>query len=130
MSNDRMMDLNDRPTAQCNSSAVGNFLLGAVAGAAAGAAVALLLAPMNGRDSRAWLLDGARGVRDKAEEGLSDARHALQDGVATVKVAVEGGKDVVTESIAAGRSAYGRAREETLATVGGHTSTDGMPRKA
>lgn len=99
------------------STGLSTFLLGA----AAGAAVALLFSPAEGRRNREWLKDGARRLRDGAEDRLGDARHAIEDGASTVKNVVDTGKEVVRESVTAGREALGKARE----TAGSATSTYG-----
>jgi gas vesicle protein len=88
---------------QASPSTVGRFLMGA----AAGAAVALLLAPQAGRESRAWLKDNSRRLRDGAGDRLGSVKSALHDGA-----------EVVKESVAAGRSAYRRAREESGTSYG------------
>jgi autotransporter adhesin len=89
-------------TTQHSGSTVNRFLMGAVAGAA----VALLFAPQAGRDSRAWLKDGTRKLRDGAGHRLDDVKGRLHDGA-----------EVVKESVAAGKSAYRRAREESGTTT-------------
>lgn len=86
------------PLNQASPSTVNRFLIGAVAGAA----VALLFAPKAGRESREWLLDNTRRLRDGAGDRLGNVKGALHDGA-----------EVVKESVAAGKSAYRRAREET-----------------
>ena len=73
-----------------------------LAGAVAGAAVALLFAPRSGREARAWLQDGTRKLRDGAGDRFG-----------TVKGAIHDGAEVVKESVAAGKTAYRRAREES-----------------
>jgi gas vesicle protein len=83
-----------------HGSTMNRFLMGAVAGAA----VALLFAPQAGRDSRAWIKDNSRRLRDGAGDRLGTVKHALHDGA-----------EVVRESVAAGKTAYRSAREETRA---------------
>ena len=101
MKYDTQFDPLNSLTTQHSSSTVNRFLMGAVAGAA----VALLFAPQSGRDSRAWLKDGTRKLRDDAGHRLGDVKSRLHDGA-----------EVVKESVAAGKSAYRRAREESGTT--------------
>jgi hypothetical protein len=103
MRHDQQFDPLNAMTSQ-GGSTVNRFLMGAVAGAA----VALLFAPQTGRESRAWLRDGTRKLRDGAGHRLDDAKSALHDGA-----------EVVKESVAAGKSAYRRAREESGSTTYG-----------
>jgi gas vesicle protein len=103
MMRDRLQDPNDYAATHYGSSGLSTFLLGA----AAGAAVALLLAPAPGRESRAWLKSGARRLRDGAEDKLGEARHALDEGASAVRGVVESGK----EAVAAGREAFTRTRD-------------------
>jgi len=62
-----------------------NFLLGLLVGAAAGAAVALLVAPQSGKRTRRQLMKAVSAARDTASERLGD----LSDDVRT---AVEVGR--------------------------------------
>lgn len=62
-----------------------NFLLGLLVGAAAGAAVALLVAPQSGKRTRRQLKKAVSVARDSASERLGD----LSDDVRT---AVEAGR--------------------------------------
>jgi len=62
-----------------------NFLLGLLVGAAAGAAVALLVAPQSGKRTRRQLLKAVSVAREGASERLGD----LSDDVRT---AVEAGR--------------------------------------
>jgi len=124
MMRDRLQDPMNYSLSNTGSTGLSTFLLGA----AAGAAVALLFAPAEGRRNREWLRDGARRLRDGAEDRLGEARHAIGDGASTVKNVVETGKEVVRESVTAGREALGKARETAAAatttgsTYGGTTS--------
>jgi gas vesicle protein len=107
MIRERIQDLNeyDQQASQ-TGAALSTFLLGAVAGAA----VALLLAPQPGRESRTWLKNNARRLREGAGEKLGGMKEAVEDTAHTVREAVDSGKEVLRESVAAGRSAYSRVR--------------------
>ena len=85
-------------SASTNGSTLNQFLFGAVAGAA----VALLFAPRSGREARTWLKDNTRRLKDGTGDRLSGVKDVLHDGA-----------EVVKESVAAGKSAYRRAREES-----------------
>jgi len=92
----------------CSLGAVG---LAFVTGGLAGAAMALLLAPQSGRESRKQV----RGYGQRAEEQV----HELADKATDVMdQAVDKGREfikdkqaVVTEAIEAGRVAFSRGRE-------------------
>ena len=112
MIRDRTQDLNEYDPARQAGSTLSMFLLGA----AAGAAVALLLAPQPGRESRTWLKNNARRLREGAGERIGGMKEAVEDTASTVRDAVDSGKEVLRESVAAGKSAYSRVRSaaETL----------------
>jgi gas vesicle protein len=88
------------------------FLVGALAGAA----VALLFAPASGRNSRAWLKDGARRLRDDAEHQVDRAQGAIEDGKSSVLDAMATGKSVLRDTVAAARDGYNKSREESSAS--------------
>ena len=90
-------------TQHASGSTVNRFLAGAVAGAA----VALLFAPRSGQEARTWLKDGTRRLKDGAGDRFSSVKDVIHDGA-----------EVVKESVAAGKTAYRRAREESSAPRG------------
>ena len=47
-----------------------SFAVGAVVGAAVGAGIALLFAPRSGKESRDWLVQSTRKIKDKAAGAL------------------------------------------------------------
>ena len=116
MIRDRLIDPTDYSSMERETARLSPFLVGALAGAA----VALLFAPMTGRESRARLKDGANRLRG-AGDGLRGAKDALQDGAHAVRDAVETGKEAVRESVAAALEGFNKAREEV------HASATGMP---
>jgi gas vesicle protein len=82
-------------------SSAGSLLLAFVAGAAVGAAVALLFAPASGEETREYLGQRAREGRDRAAEAARQGREILnrqRDNIA---------------------SAFERVRERTGAPAGG-----------
>jgi len=109
MIRDRLIDPTDYSSMERDVTRLSPFLVGALAGAA----VALLFAPMSGRESRARLKDGANRLRG-AGDGLGRAKDALEDGAHAVRDAVESGKEAVRESVAAAREGFNRAREEVV----------------
>ena len=56
----------------------GNFLVGLFAGAAVGAAAAMLLTPKEGRETREIIIDRARDIRDRAEGPISSIRSRIR----------------------------------------------------
>jgi len=90
-----------------NQNASGSTLNRFLAGAVAGAAVALLFAPRNGQEARTWLKDGSRRLKDGAGDRFTSVKDMLHDGA-----------EVVKESVAAGKTAYRRAREDSAASRG------------
>ena len=85
-------------SAMNSGSTLNRFLAGAVAGAA----VALLFAPRSGSEARTWLKDNSRKLKDGASDRFTGVKDVLHDGA-----------EVVRESVSAGKSAYRRAREES-----------------
>jgi gas vesicle protein len=78
----------------------GSILLAFLLGAVAGAAVALLYAPVTGRETRDFIGEKAREGRDRAAEAASKGRDAINQGRETIATAIE-----------RGREAYQHARE-------------------
>jgi gas vesicle protein len=63
------------------------ILMAAVVGAAVGAGVALLLAPQSGRQTRGWLADRGRDLRDRVTNAVEETRDSV------LRTAKEIGKD-------------------------------------
>ena len=94
----------------------GDFVMGALVGAAVGAAVALLYAPVRGRDAREM-------IGERVQEGLSRASATAETG----RRLAEKGRDLVEQSrglvsdarhtlvqaVADGRDAYLRVKAKT-----------------
>ena len=77
------------------------MLLAFALGAIAGAAVALLYAPVSGEETRKYLGDRAREGRDRVSEMAEKGREAVRQG-----------RETVTTAIERGREAYQQARRE------------------
>lgn len=92
----------------CSLGAVGFAF---VTGGLAGAAVALLLAPQSGRESR----EQVRGYGRRAEENIHEladkATQALDQAMDKGHEFVQEKKAVLTEAVEAGRAAMSRERE-------------------
>jgi gas vesicle protein len=79
----------------CNGGVV---LVAFLAGAVAGAAVALLFAPAAGRETREFLGEKAREGREKATEAARGAREAIQRQRETIATAIERGRDAYRDA--------------------------------
>jgi gas vesicle protein len=88
----------------------GTVVVAFVLGAITGAAVALLMAPTSGEETRRLLADKAREGRERANEAARQGREFVNRGKETVTGAIERGKETVTTAIERGREAYQQAR--------------------
>ena len=77
-------------------------ILAFVVGAATGAAVALLMAPTAGEETRRMLGDRAREARERAEEAARQGREFINRQ-----------RETVTSAVERGREAYNQARGVT-----------------
>jgi gas vesicle protein len=92
------------------AGAVAAFLLGAITGAA----VALLMAPASGEETRRMIGDRAREGRDRASEAARQGREFVNRQRETIVSAVE-----------RGREAYNQARGATITSP--QAGTQGTP---
>ena len=92
----------------CSLGAVG---LAFVTGGLAGAAVALLLAPQSGRESRELVRGYARRAEEQVHELADTAIQVLEQAVDKGRELVQEKKSVLTEAVEAGRAAMSRERE-------------------
>ena len=92
----------------CSLGAVG---LAFVTGGLAGAAVALLLAPQSGRESREQVRGYARRVEDHVHELADKATQVLDQAVDKGCEFIKDKQAVVTEAVEAGRTAMQWERE-------------------
>jgi gas vesicle protein len=80
-------------------AAAGGFsILTFLAGAAVGAAVALLMAPSTGEETRRRLLEGARRVGQNVGDKVTTAKDELNRRTDDVRSAVHAGRDAYTRS--------------------------------
>lgn len=87
--------------ARDEGAGAGSVLLAFILGAVSGAAVALLYAPVSGRQTREYLADRAAEAREKAAEAAAKGRDALNQG-----------RDTLSTAIDRGREAYQQARRD------------------
>ena len=118
----RRVDYDDEPTViieRSSDSGVGSFLLGVAIGAAA----ALLLAPQSGAATRRDIRRGARRAKraatdlagdlsDKVSGTFEQARDRVEQGIDNARQAIDLKKRQVTRAMEAGRAAAQQAREE------------------
>jgi gas vesicle protein len=88
--------------ARDDGSDAGTVILAFVLGAVTGAAVALLMAPVSGEETRRILGDKAREGRERAEEAARQGREFINRQ-----------RDTVSSAIDRGREAYNQARGVT-----------------
>ena len=118
----RRLDYDDEPAViieRHSGGGVGSFLLGVTIGAVA----ALLLAPQSGEATRRDLRRGARRARRAAQDMAGDlgtkvsdtfdqARDKVEQGIDNARQAIDLKKRQVTRAMEAGRAAAQQAREE------------------
>lgn len=92
----------------CSLGAVG---LAFVGGGLVGAAMALLLAPQSGRESREQVRGYARRAEEHVHELADRATQVLDQAVDKGREFVQEKKAVLTEAVEAGRVAMSRERE-------------------
>jgi gas vesicle protein len=83
-----------------DDSGAGTVVVAFVLGALTGAAVALLMAPQSGEETRRFLKDKAREGREKAEEAARQGRELWSRQ-----------RDTLTTAFERGRDAYQQARQ-------------------
>jgi gas vesicle protein len=104
------------------------FFAGLVIGSLVGAALALLLAPQSGEETRAQIRDKSLEYKDRAEEGVLVAREQAQKQITTLQDQVrvlqqqvntlqEKGKEQVTALQEKGKEALNRGKESTTTTT-------------
>src|SRR3954447_26798548 len=96
--------------ARDDAGAAGTVIVAFVLGALTGAAVALLVAPTTGEETRRLLAGKAREARERADGGARQRRALVTRGTETVNAALE-----------RGREAYQQARGATGAPGGGES---------
>jgi gas vesicle protein len=106
------------------------FFAGLVIGGLVGAALALLLAPQSGEETRAQLRDKSLEFKDRAEEGVLEARHRaqaqmahLQEQVTHLQGQVAGLQEKGKETLEKSKQTAAEALEK-----GKHTASEAISR--
>jgi gas vesicle protein len=84
--------------ARDDGTGAGSVLLAFLLGAVSGAAVALLYAPVTGRETREYLGEKAREGRDRASDAAQKGRQAINQGRETVATAIERGREAYQQA--------------------------------
>jgi gas vesicle protein len=84
--------------ARDDGSGAGSILLAFILGAVSGAAVAMLYAPVSGRETREYLGEKARDGRDRATEIAGKSRQVLDQGRETLVNAIERGREAYQQA--------------------------------
>jgi gas vesicle protein len=93
----------------------GDFVMGILAGAALGAAVALLYAPVRGRDAREMIGERVKRGVDRASSAVERGRELAAQGRQLAEQGrdmVSSAKDTVAQAVTDGRNAYRRVKED------------------
>ncbi len=98
--------------AQDDSGVAGTIIVAFVLGAVTGAAVALLMAPASGEETRRMLAEKAREGREKAGEAAQKGRELWDRQRETLTTAFERGKEAYEQ--ARGAQPPGKPTGETL----------------
>ncbi|HEX6975099.1 MAG TPA: YtxH domain-containing protein [Vicinamibacterales bacterium] len=96
--------------ARDDSSAAGTVVIAFVLGAVTGAAVALLMAPQSGEETRRMLAEKAREGREKAAEAARQGREFVARNRETFASAIERGREAYQQA----RGAAGAPGTEQL----------------
>ena len=89
-------------TNQDSGVGAGSLLVAFVAGAVAGAAVALLFAPASGEETRQYLGERARESRERAAEAARQGRELLNKQRETIASAIDRGREAYQSARATG----------------------------
>jgi gas vesicle protein len=84
--------------ARDDGGAAGTVIVAFVLGAVTGAAVALLMAPATGEETRRILADKAREGRDRANEAARQGREFVSRQKETIATAIERGRDAYEQA--------------------------------
>ena len=104
----------------------GDFLAGFVFGSLVGAAVALLLAPQPGEETRSLLRERSIELKERADEFSSEARKVAADLQEKSRVTLETQSARLKEAVEEGKAVAEKKKEELLRQVQqGETGTEG-----
>ncbi len=76
----------------------GSMMAGFLVGAAVGAGLALIFAPMAGDETRRRITEGARKLKDGATDQLGQVKSALEHRTSDLSAAIDAGKDAYRRS--------------------------------
>jgi gas vesicle protein len=96
--------------ARDDSAAAGTIIVSFILGAITGAAVALLMAPATGEETRRILQDKAREGRQRAEDAARHGREFVERQKSTVLSAVERGREAYEQARGGADGPAGEAR--------------------
>jgi gas vesicle protein len=97
-----------------DDEAAGGVIVAFVLGVITGAAVALLMAPAAGEDTRRVLGDKAREGRQRAEEAARQGRDFIQRQRETLASAIERGREAYQQARDGGEPAHPAGERESL----------------
>jgi gas vesicle protein len=97
-----------------DSSAAGTIIVAFVLGAVTGAAVALLMAPASGEETRRILGERAREGRDRAQEAARQGREFISRQRETLNTAIERGREAYDQARGAGSQPHPSGGSDTL----------------
>lgn len=100
--------------ARDDGSAAGTVVVAFLLGAVTGAAVALLMAPASGEETRRVLADKAREGRQRASEAARQGREFVNRQRDTISTAIERGRDAYEQARNAGTQPAPGAGGDTL----------------
>jgi len=100
--------------ARDEGSAAGTVIVAFVLGAVTGAAVALLMAPASGDETRRVLGDKAREGRERAEEAARQGREFLNRQRDTLNSAIERGREAYEQARSGGNAPQVPREPESL----------------
>jgi gas vesicle protein len=84
--------------ARDNGGAAGTVVMAFLLGTITGAAVALLMAPASGEETRRLLADKAREGRDRANEAARQGRELVNRGRETLNSAIDRGREAYEQA--------------------------------
>jgi gas vesicle protein len=97
--------------ARDDAGAAGTVIVAFVLGALTGAAVALLVAPATGEETRRTLAEKARESRQRASEAARQGREFVNRQKDTISTAIERGRDAYEQARTAARPSGGPSGE-------------------
>lgn len=107
----------------------GGFVSGFLLGGLVGAALALLLTPRSGDETRDTLVNRGVELRDRAEEAAARAREEADELLARGKIALEEQRARVREAIEEGREVASQKKAELLSKYRVSKETGEVPQE-